>query len=393
MALKFNPITILIIFIFCYPLLVGFLTKYSSDNLKRDVLNVGDSISFILSLISSLYLVRRIFVQHEGGIYKTIYEKIPSALTSIIESSPLILYLVVLPIIILIVYKLIGLLIRFIFSIAVFPILDGIENKLRQKNDFTRRFFGVLFQLPKACCYVLFLIFILNLISIFNVNSNINEYLEASEPYNKLCQQFVVPIMQSKISKQLPNIINNSFKIVSKDAVPYTDGKGGSGSSGKTIVYYNGVTLDEGVKSDSEIDSFARRLVKGCSSDTQKAKIIYEWIGSNIKYDDNEANAVMADSYGVKSGAINAFNTRKGICFDYSCLYVAMCRAVGLRVRLITGEGFNGMTWVSHAWNQVYIPESGKWINVDTTFASAGDYFNSSQFRYDHRNSSVAGEW
>lgn len=398
MALKFNPITIIIILIFLYPLLMGFLSRYSSKNLKVDVLNIGDTISFILSLILSLYLLRRIFIQHESGIYKVIYEKLPLALISFIESSPLVLYLVILPIILFIIYKLSDLLIRFVFSIAIFPILDAIERKLKKKNDFIQRIFGMLFQLPRAICYVLFLLFTLNLISIFNANSSINEYLETSKPYKQLCQEFVVPIMQSNISKQLPNIINNSFRIVSKENVPYVNNQGGSGNtsssgSGKTIIYYNGVTLDEGVRSNSEIDSFARKLVKGYSSDTQKAKVIYEWIGSNIKYDDNEAVAVMNDNYQAKSGAITAFNTRKGICFDYSCLYVAMCRAVGLKVRLITGEGYNGMTWVSHAWNQVYISETGKWINVDTTFASAGNYFNSSQFRYDHRDSSVAGEW
>lgn len=70
-----------------------------------------------------------------------------------------------------------------------------------------------------------------------------------------------------------------------------------------------------------------------------------------------------------------------------------MARANNMKVRLITGEGFNGINWVSHAWNQVYIPEGNQWINVDTTFYKGGDYFNSKRFQLDHRDSQIAGEW
>ncbi|KAJ49331.1 membrane-bound protein [Clostridium tetanomorphum DSM 665] len=70
-----------------------------------------------------------------------------------------------------------------------------------------------------------------------------------------------------------------------------------------------------------------------------------------------------------------------------------MCRANNLKVRLITGQGFNGVSWVSHAWNQVYIAEENKWINVDTTFYKGGNYFNSKRFDLDHKDSSIAGEW
>ncbi|NFF68539.1 transglutaminase-like domain-containing protein, partial [Clostridium sporogenes] len=73
--------------------------------------------------------------------------------------------------------------------------------------------------------------------------------------------------------------------------------------------------------------------------------------------------------------------------------FIAMCRANDIKVRLITGEGFNGVSWVSHAWNQVYIPEEGRWINVDTTFYKGGNYFDTKRFDIDHRKSQIAGEW
>jgi transglutaminase-like putative cysteine protease len=151
--------------------------------------------------------------------------------------------------------------------------------------------------------------------------------------------------------------------------------------------------LDQGVESNSKIDEFSRQLTENEKSTIEKSKTIYDWIGSNISYDHEKANDVLNNNFDVSSGAIPTFNTRKGICFDYSCLYVAMARANNIKVRLIIGEGFNGVSWVSHAWNQVYIPEQQRWINVDTTFYRGGNYFDSKRFDLDHRNSQVVGEW
>ena len=70
-----------------------------------------------------------------------------------------------------------------------------------------------------------------------------------------------------------------------------------------------------------------------------------------------------------------------------------MSKANNIKVRIITGQGFNGNNWVSHAWNQVYIEKEKKWINVDPTFLIGGDYFDSKRFVIDHKAESIAGEW
>lgn len=60
----------------------------------------------------------------------------------------------------------------------------------------------------------------------------------------------------------------------------------------------------------------------------------------------------------LKIVGISAFKKRSGICFDYSCLYVAMARAVNLKVRLLTGTAYDGekygctcMEWSLYKWN------------------------------------------
>lgn len=161
------------------------------------------------------------------------------------------------------------------------------------------------------------------------------------------------------------------------------------------IVIYNGTTIDEGIKSNDEIDAKAMKLTRDASNDRERAKILYDWIGSNIEYDDEKAELVLSGidrAEMPESGARCAFDTRSGVCFDKACLYVAMSRAAGLRVRLISGEAFDGEKYVGHAWNQIYLKDENKWINVDTTFYDAGNYFDSNLFN-EHKVENIAGEW
>lgn len=393
MNMKLNPVTIAIVILFFYPILKGFLFKFSSHDLKSDIDDINRNIAFVIALFIGVYYGKKVFIQHDYGIYIDIYKLIPQDIVQYIESNTFIVYAIIIPFLVLLSYKIIRLIFNLINYLTFYPILDSIERVLSSKSSFFKRVIGSLFQLPKAISYILIVSFILNMMSIFSTNSKLNKYLEASEPYNIICKDVIIPVTNSQVAKNLPHIINNSFKIVIRQNDPKETATGKDLSKSRTIVYYNGVTLDEGVRSNNGINEFAKNLVQNESSTKTKAKTLYNWIGTNISYDHDKANKVLNNDFNVQSGAITTFNSKRGICFDYSCLYVAMCRANNIKVRLVTGEGFNGVSWVSHAWNQVYIPEEGKWINVDTTFYKGGNYFDSKRFELDHKGAQVAGEW
>lgn len=188
--------------------------------------------------------------------------------------------------------------------------------------------------------------------------------------------------------KTLENIVS-----INKPILSYNDFKEYLPANTNVIVYYNGVTLEEGIKSLPEIDEKAKEIVENAKTDREKAQRIYSWIGSNIKYDFNKAEKALGPEGVTNSGAIEAWNTRSGICFDYACLYVAMSRAVGLGSRIITGDAYDGQNYGPHAWNQAYLEDEGVWINVDPTFYLSGDYFDNIDFNNDHLNAEVAGEW
>ncbi|MFQ8892923.1 MAG: transglutaminase domain-containing protein [Clostridium sp.] len=163
--------------------------------------------------------------------------------------------------------------------------------------------------------------------------------------------------------------------------------------SSNKIIYYNGITVDEGVKSNEYIKNTSEKLTKNLKFHREKAYALYEWIGKNITYDDEKAKNVMELNGNYESGAIITFNKKRGICFDFSCLFTAMAKDIGLKSRIIVGKAFNGNEYISHAWNQVYLEDEKRWINIDSTFYNAGEYFDSYNFNEDHILEEIAGEY
>ncbi|MFT5874394.1 MAG: hypothetical protein ACI8WT_003355 [Clostridium sp.] len=385
-----QPLSLILLLVFVYPVISGFISKFSSQHLKGAIEGVFQSISFLISLCLGIYFAKKVFIQHDVGMYEKIYNNIPLKAIEFINDKPLVIYVLIMPIVVLIIYSAINFVFNIISRITVYPLFDSIEHNLKKKSDFFNRVVGAIFQVPKAICYVIVITFILNFMSFLKITDAYNKYLEESQIYTYISKEVVIPLTNSTLAKKLPNIVNNSFKIVVKQA---TTSEVNSQNNQKVITYYNGITLEQGVKSNDEINKFAVKLVQGKNGTREKASDLYKWVGRKIVYNDEKANRILNNDLRVESGAIPTYNSKSGICFDYACLLAAMCRANDIKVRIITGQGFNGNNWVNHAWNQVYIEEEKTWINVDSTFLIGGDYFDSERFVIDHKGDNIAGEW
>lgn len=389
--MKFNPITIIIIISFMFPIVRGCIVGFSAASSKKDIASVFSSVSFAVAIFICVRYLKNIIINNENSVINSIDKYLPANVVDIIKSNPAVVFAVVLMLAIYLIYKILEFVILFLINLTIYQIIDKVEGVSRNKDVFFKRILGGILELPRGICYLFIVVLFLNIGSMLTSNNEFNKYLTSSKVYSYLCKKVVQPITNSDVARSLPEIIGDSLKVVVKQNGSEISNNGNTNAN--TIVYYNGVTLDEAIQSNSDIDSFAKKLTSEDSLTIDKAKDIYNWEGSNIAYDYDKANEVLNNDYNVKSGAIPTFNTKKGICFDYASLYVAMCRANNIKVRLVTGEGFNGVNWVSHAWNMVYIPEEKKWINVDTTFAKGGNYFDSRIFDLDHRNAKIIGEW
>lgn|GEM_PF-423834 len=129
---------------------------------------------------------------------------------------------------------------------------------------------------------------------------------------------------------------------------------------------------------DAVIIDTAREITKACSSDLEKARAIYDWVTDNIRFDYNKLEMHKRGQYDNKYGALNTIKTRRGVCYDYATLAAALSRSLGLRAKVAEGDLNKGPLKGLHAWNEIYIEESGSWIRIDTTLgATTGeDYFD-----------------
>lgn len=163
------------------------------------------------------------------------------------------------------------------------------------------------------------------------------------------------------------------------------------------------LTGSEAVKAQdfSRIDSFARSvdlnrmsllqltdsLTKRYPADLEKVRSIFVWIAHNIAYDYEKRDINQSDTLAYLSNPLfddkllitNILERRKGICYDYSFLFRAMCALSGIESKMIRGYAKTSYKEIgvipnrtNHAWNAVLI--DGKWRLLDVTWASERRY-------------------
>lgn len=377
--MNFNIVSIVLVLIFIIPIILGFIRgfnyksgKYELFNLEKDIVVL---VTIIIGAINSNIVLNILnyirdkisFLESLSGIWYKVY------------------YIAGFIILLIILYNIIMLFVRLINLVMFDPLLRLIDRLGEKLGNGFIRICGVIFAIPNSIINIIIAAFIIKALMLLPLPTYIVNTIDNSSIYNYLNTNIVEQITDSSIVRNFPKILENSLQIQSGDS---TD----DNTSGVTV-YYNGVTLGDAVKSSPAINAKTQEIIAGKTTDEAKAYAIYQWVGQNITYDNQKAQELENGDTNVQSGAIVAFNTREGVCFDYASLYVAMARDAGLKVRLITGEGFDGVQWVSHAWNQVYLPSQNKWVNVDCTFYDAGNFFNSSDFNAYHRDGTIAGQW
>ena len=99
-------------------------------------------------------------------------------------------------------------------------------------------------------------------------------------------------------------------------------------------------------------------------TDKEKFDAIYNYVIKNYSYDYNKAATVKP---GYMPDIEKIYESKSGICYDYSVLFASMLRSQGIPAKVVKGSS----TLVNeyHAWNEVFI--DGNWIIVDTTVDAA----------------------
>ncbi len=115
------------------------------------------------------------------------------------------------------------------------------------------------------------------------------------------------------------------------------------------------------VESDApEIISKSQSLTQDASNIHDKVARIYDFVVSYLHYEPQED----------ERGALWALVNGTGDCSEYSYLFVALCRAVGIPARVNVGFGFQGSQSSvvdGHMWAEYYLQGYG-WVPVDPTW-------------------------
>ena len=109
---------------------------------------------------------------------------------------------------------------------------------------------------------------------------------------------------------------------------------------------------------DIDTAKLADEICADCDTDEEKVKAIYEWIIRNFEYD-YEYNPVI-QYFNVRK----TLRTHKGVCYDFSHLFAALCRSQNITCYVIDGTKIDDANY-HHTWNRVYFDSS--WWKVDTT--------------------------
>ncbi len=89
-----------------------------------------------------------------------------------------------------------------------------------------------------------------------------------------------------------------------------------------------------------------------------KVQAIADWIYSKVRYEYNTTDA--------STSAEEIILKRAGVCRDFAHLVVALCRAMSIPARYVSGYCLGLDPPDFHAWAQVYL--NGTWHNIDATF-------------------------
>ena len=137
--------------------------------------------------------------------------------------------------------------------------------------------------------------------------------------------------------------------------------------------FQEGINNKQYFEAGNKVESTASEITDKASdfhlsnTKVKLAKKIYDFVNVYITYD--------KDIKYANKGALSAIKTARGVCDEYATLFTAICRALKLPARVVSGYWideplkpgvWNDISSKPHAWAEFYLPKVG-WIPVEPT--------------------------
>ncbi len=128
----------------------------------------------------------------------------------------------------------------------------------------------------------------------------------------------------------------------------------------------------EYTKASEKIDSYNKAIIEKANeiaagkTDTLEALFaLADFVNLNIEYDENYTESIKKASWVLQN--------KKGVCDEYTILFAALSRALGIPTRYVSGVAYSNREndFGNHAWAEVWLPNHG-WIPFDVTYGQYG---------------------
>lgn len=110
---------------------------------------------------------------------------------------------------------------------------------------------------------------------------------------------------------------------------------------------------------DTATVELADEICANCDTDEEQVKAIYYWMIHNFEYD------YKCEPFIQFFNVRKTLTTKKGICYDFSHLFAALCRSQNIPCYVLDGTKLDDANY-HHTWNRVYFNDS--WWDMDVTF-------------------------
>ena len=114
---------------------------------------------------------------------------------------------------------------------------------------------------------------------------------------------------------------------------------------------------------DSGIRKLAEDITASADTPFEKVALLAIYVNRNMKYEESMV--------GQEKDALWVKQNMYGVCTEYSTLFAALARSVGIPVRYISGYVYSEKfsSWMGHSWAEAYV---GSWVPVDPTWFEVG---------------------
>ncbi|UUZ84002.1 transglutaminase domain-containing protein [Paenibacillus sp. P26] len=368
---EWNAVTLVIVAILAVSVIQG-LVRGASSSAKRLALMVTEGVVTVLSLFLSWELASWLSPKvqawltglglaiptEELGFWQQLYYTAPTGIRDFSLLRISVLFVLSFGIIKQIVYR--------IFDPLMDGWLTGAWSGAAGRPTFLSSIVGGALGAVTGLGRVLIVIAALFIFTTLFPQTPAAGYIEASSLYRQGATQVIKPVTGDFIASRSPvftRAVEDEFT---------------------KILQRKYEVVDANIPQD--IAEAAKQITAKGKTDEEKAKSLYNWVGTRITYDWDKVNLYETQRIWKEQTPQDTYNTRKGVCIDFSRLYAVMARSVGLDVKVVTGLGYDGRGgYGPHAWNEVYLSEEKKWVPLDSTWvASGGNWFNPPHFQDTH---------